>query len=347
MIAVSDKKVSVIVPVYNVEKYINKCVDSVLSQTYSNIEVILVDDESPDNCPEICDLYKEQDKRVKVIHKKNGGLGFARNSGLAEASGDYVLFVDSDDYIDPNMIKRLYDKLKETGSDTVFCGLSRSYKDGSVEKVPAYYDNKTFSGETVINNVLLEMIGSKPEEKEDAILYMSVWHALYSMDIIKKYGIKFPSEREFMSEDIAFHIDYLRYSKQVSYIADCLYYYRVNDLSLSMTYDPNRFNRRKKLYTQICEKLSFFLEEERYLLRAQRMFLGGVRGRIIDIVRYEDKKKTEKISEVTSDDMVQKVLFTYPYNKNPIKHKLYNFMIKYKLNLLLCVVTKMFLIIKK
>lgn len=93
-------KYSIIVPIYDVEKYIHKCLESIINQTYNDIEIILVDDESPDNCPEICDKFEQKDKRIKVIHKKNGGLSDARNAGLKIATGDYVLFVDSDDYID-------------------------------------------------------------------------------------------------------------------------------------------------------------------------------------------------------------------------------------------------------
>ncbi len=94
---------SIIIPVYNVEKYLNKCVDSVLNQTFTDFEVILVDDGSPDNCPAICDSYAEKDKRVRVIHKQNGGLICARKSGLEAARGDYIGFVDSDDWIEENM----------------------------------------------------------------------------------------------------------------------------------------------------------------------------------------------------------------------------------------------------
>ena len=95
--------ISVIVPIYKVEPYLHRCVDSILAQTYQNIEVILVDDGSPDSCPEICDEYAAQDERIKVIHKANGGLSSARNAGLDAASGDWVSFIDSDDWIEPDM----------------------------------------------------------------------------------------------------------------------------------------------------------------------------------------------------------------------------------------------------
>ena len=100
--------ISVIVPIYKVERYLNKCLDSIVNQTYKELEIILVDDGSPDGCPKICDEWGLKDSRIKVIHKANAGLGLARNSGLEVATGEYVAFIDSDDFIDLNMMKRLY-----------------------------------------------------------------------------------------------------------------------------------------------------------------------------------------------------------------------------------------------
>ena len=110
--------ISIIVPVYNVEPYINKCVDSILSQTYKNLEVILVDDGSPDNCPKICDNYASIDNRIKVIHQKNAGLSVARNNALDICTGEYVAFVDSDDWIENNLIEIAIGKMQEYGIHT-------------------------------------------------------------------------------------------------------------------------------------------------------------------------------------------------------------------------------------
>ena len=108
-----NRVISVIVPVYNVEKYLDKCVDSIVNQTYKNLEIILVDDGSPDNCPKMCDAWVEKDSRIKVIHKENGGVSSARNAGLKASCGEYIGFVDSDDFIQPDMFEQLlgaYDK---------------------------------------------------------------------------------------------------------------------------------------------------------------------------------------------------------------------------------------------
>lgn len=129
-------KISIIVPVYNVESYICKCVDSILVQSYKQIEIILVDDGSPDRCPEICDEYARKDKRIKVIHQENGGLSAARNSGIKVASGEYISFVDSDDYIDSDFIEQMYTCAEETNADIVCCGMSVINSNRTLISVP-------------------------------------------------------------------------------------------------------------------------------------------------------------------------------------------------------------------
>ena len=125
------KKISVIVPVYKAEDVLIKCVESILTQTYKNLEVILVDDGSPDHSGAICDQYVKKDNRVKVIHKKNGGVSSARNCGLDVATGDYCTFVDSDDYIDPTMYENMMKKAKQFDCDVVMCDCVKEYGDRS------------------------------------------------------------------------------------------------------------------------------------------------------------------------------------------------------------------------
>lgn len=132
--------ISIIVPVYNVEPYIERCVDSIIGQTYKNIEIILVDDGSPDNCPKICDEYAKKDNRIKVIHKENGGLSDARNEGIKVANGKYVGFVDSDDWVHESMFERLYHELISNDADISCCKLIRCTDEG--KKIEKKFDNK-------------------------------------------------------------------------------------------------------------------------------------------------------------------------------------------------------------
>ena len=124
--------ISVILPIYNVEPYLERAVDSIIKQTYRNIEIILVDDGSPDNCGNICDAYAKQDKRIIVIHKENGGLSDARNVGIKKASGKYITLVDSDDYVDDDYVEFLYSLIKNSGADMSICSHTVLYDNGTI-----------------------------------------------------------------------------------------------------------------------------------------------------------------------------------------------------------------------
>ena len=168
-------KVSIIVPIYNVEKYLDRCMQSLLGQTLKDIEIIMVDDGSPDGCPALCDEYVRRDARVKVIHKQNAGLGYARNAGLDVATGEYVAFVDSDDYVDLEMYEKLYVTAIRTGSDVVYCGFNRYYSENNVIHYANVNSEHVYKGEDV-NQLLLDFISSSPKCKKDWKYEMSVWH---------------------------------------------------------------------------------------------------------------------------------------------------------------------------
>ena len=330
-----NKLVSVILPVYNVEKYLDECYKTVKNQTYENIEIIFVDDGSTDSSGKKCDEYAQNDKRIKVIHKKNAGLGMARNSGLDIATGDYVVFVDSDDFIAENMIEKLMISVQEYDADTVYCSSVRYYGDGNSIIWRNKYDNAVFEKEDILQNVLLEMIASSPDEKEDQYIAMSVWHAIFSMQVIRGNNIRFHSEREFTSEDIIFDIDYLQCSNRVAFIPDSLYYYRLNKNSLSKKYNPDRFQKEKILYREIVCKLEKILPEATFIARVNRMFLGRVRGNIMLACTDTHENKLGRIKVIVEDEEVRQAIRCYPYNKNPIRQRVFNFCIDKRLILLL------------
>lgn len=148
--------ISVIVPVYKVENYLDRCVQSIVDQTYRNLEIILVDDGSPDNCGAMCDAWAEKDPRIKVIHKKNGGLSDARNAGLAVATGDYIGFVDSDDYIAPEMYRLLLERLLTDGSDISVCGIEMIFEDGTPSRPLTQSGCTTLNREEAMEAVIRE-----------------------------------------------------------------------------------------------------------------------------------------------------------------------------------------------
>lgn len=332
--------VSIIVPIYNVEIYLDNCVQSLLDQTYTNIEIVLVDDGSQDGCGTKCDIWKQRDSRIKVIHKNNTGLGMARNSGIDVATGKYVVFIDSDDWADKNMIKRLLNTAIEYGADTVLCNFIRSYSNGNEIKVLQKYRKEVSQGKDVINDILLEMIGTQPFEERDFNLYMSVWHGLYSLDLIHSYGIRFPSERQYISEDIIFDVDYFSKSNKVICIPDCLYYYRENEKSLSSMYNPVRFKKEAILFIEVQRKLAEILNKNQYKYRAERMFLGRVRSCIMRSTSCGFSQAKNEIEMICDNSIVKQVLSQYPYQKNPFSQRVFNFCLKNRMIFLVWVLAK-------
>ena len=338
--------ISVVVPVYNVSKFLRKNFDTLKNQTYKNIEIIFVDDGSTDNSGELCESYKNEDNRVKVIHKKNEGLGFARNTGIQNASGQYIMFIDSDDFVHIEMVEKLLKNLKFTNSDTSFCGYFEYYNDDNIIPKPALFDQKTFENKEVIYNVLLNMVASQLHEKKDSLLVMSVWHAIYSMDIIRKYNILFPSEREYISEDIIFDIEYLKNAKKVCYISEPLYFYRCNNAqSLTHKYSLDEFKKHKKVVKKIREEMSSFLKEEEYIYRADRYLLGRLRTCIQKAISYKkanNKFKLNKhIKDLINDTEIITILNRYPYNINPFEQRIFNYLIKIKFSIAIILLVKL------
>ncbi len=202
--------VSVIVPIYLVEPYLAKCIDSVLGQTYGDLEVLLIDDGSPDNCGRICDEYAKTDPRIHVFHTENHGLSAARNVGLDHAKGEYIAFVDSDDWIEPEMIETLYRKAVETGVDVVACGVYSEYPAGTIRK------QFRFQGGDALHGLIEGDVGE------------SVWNKLWKAQCFSQ--IRFPEGMYF--EDLA---TIFKIFAQVSAVTvpGCFYHYRYRKNSIS------------------------------------------------------------------------------------------------------------------
>ena len=149
-----NERISIIVPVFNVEKYIERCVKSIENQSYRNLEIILVDDESPDRCPQICDEYAKRDERIKVLHKKNGGLSDARNAGLDVATGEYIAFVDSDDWVETDFIETLYRNAESENADISIIGCTLVWDNGRKKQLSNEDEYYLFDKETAIRELL-------------------------------------------------------------------------------------------------------------------------------------------------------------------------------------------------
>lgn len=235
--------ISVIVPVYRVEEYLERCVTSILSQTYKNLEVILVDDGSPDQCPAICDACAEKDARVKVIHQENRGLSGARNAGIDAASGEYLAFVDSDDYVSSYFIEELYQLLQDTGCAIGQCRFSYVKGDGLVEEGDSAFC--IYRGESLME----QLYG--PEEK--ATYFVVAWNKLYRAELFKETGIRYPEGR--IHEDEATTYRLFHEAKKLAFLDRALYgYYTENGGSITSVFSAKRL----QWLTAHEERIAFF-----------------------------------------------------------------------------------------
>lgn len=241
---------SVIVPVYKVEKYLRQCVDSILRQSLCAIEVIIVDDGSPDGCPGICDEYASCDSRVKVLHKKNGGVSSARNAGLELASAPYVMFCDGDDYLSPYACEELYAAITESDADVACCNVELLWENEC--RVAKKYREKRQRYFSLPKN------GVRPiGEFEFSRLAVTVWNKLFKRAILTVEMIRFPDG--YYHEDDVFHRLYMNVAKRIVYVDKKFYVYRQRPFSIMSTVDAD-FRVRRDIdyfrgYEIVAEKL--------------------------------------------------------------------------------------------
>lgn len=241
---------SIVLSIYGVEKYLDRCINSILAQDFSNYELILVDDGSKDNCPQMCDTWVEKDKRIRVVHKKNAGLGMARNTGLENSTGKYIFFLDSDDYILPGLLSHVYDFLKRRPVDVVFYGFCRVDGNGVIrERFVPNPEKWVYTDNEEIKNVLLpDFICSNPETGEGHSIRISAWNCCINTSVLRCNDLSFVSERQFISEDIYYYIEAFPYLDSVAFIDDAYYCYCQNEGSLTFSYRPERYKRIKEFY---------------------------------------------------------------------------------------------------
>lgn len=251
-------KISIIVPIYNVEKYLEKCIQSILNQTFSNFELILVNDGSTDSCGEICDKYKKIDDRIIVIHKVNGGISSARNAGIDIARGEYIGFIDSDDYIHEKMYEILYNNAIKYNSDIVMCKERKVYEE---EKINQNYKINEFNIKQFSNIEALKKL------YEVRTTFVYVWNKLYKRNLFE--NLRYPDGKIYEDEFIAPKLIYK--SNIITYVESELYFYFQRKGSIV----NQKFNVRKFDKVDALEdNVNYFKlnkEKEIYLL-AQRAY---------------------------------------------------------------------------
>lgn len=238
--------VSVIVPVYNAGEFLTHCVRSILGQSLKNIECILVDDGSTDTSPALCDMFAAQDSRVRVLHQKNAGPSAARNAGIASAAGGYIAFADADDWMEPDMCRRMWEAACAAAADLVVCDYLLQ-SGGAAQYVASFPGGRFTAEETEIRERFLPyFFGYADGELADyksgcpfADYQSYVWLGLYRADVIARENIAFPDEKQYYNEDNLFNLLFLLRTKRLVHLPEALYHYRLTGESFT-----SRFNRR-------------------------------------------------------------------------------------------------------
>lgn len=268
--------ISIVVPIYKVEKYLEQCIRSIINQTYQNIEIILVDDGSPDNCGKMCDDYATKDGRIKVIHKQNGGLSDARNHGIEAATGKYITFVDSDDYIDEKYIEELHNAIKTNNVKVSQCGILHVNDEKQILKKSGHLEKQLLSGKQMLKDLY----------KDHGTENIVVWNKMYDIQLFKniRYPVGKIHEDEFTIYKIFYDVE------NVAILNKYYYNYRQNENSIT----GKKFNIKRLDKIEAYEqRLEFFKqknENELYQL-ALMSYLLEVREAYMNTKKYIDNSK--------------------------------------------------------
>ncbi len=252
----NDEKISIIIPIYNVERYLRQCLDSVVNQTYRNLEILLIDDGSPDKCGAICDEYAGKDSRIKVLHKSNGGVHAAWNDGIEMATGEWISFVDSDDWVETSLYEKMLSSPKSEEADIIittgyFWEESRGQFIRNAFVDPVFFENG--SGKEFLQ--IRAMIRPKGAKTKGALSY--IWSKLYRASFLRKENLKFdPAIRTGMMGDLLFNMDAYERAGTVLGLDLCGYHYRITNTSGTGKFDPDRAKKQEYIQEQLFSRVS-------------------------------------------------------------------------------------------
>lgn len=259
-------QISIIIPVYNAEKYLRDCLDSIIAQSFTNYEVILVNDGSTDNSGKICEDYEKKDHRFILVNQRNHGVSYARNTGLNIARAKLVFFSDADDWLSENALEVLYDEYIKTGSDMIIANMAFVYK-GHWQLVKVFDSAFTSNEKEFITQYERACIGygynPKPGATRKSAGLGSMGNKLYLRDIIERYNLRFDLEIFGIYEDNLFVLHYLEHCSSISYITDCVYYYRKVSNSNSRGYKPNTLEINQRIFDKIDAYINTYKSSRR------------------------------------------------------------------------------------
>lgn len=310
-------QISVIVPVYKTEQYLCACVDSILHQSYSDLEVILVDDGSPDNCPQICDDYAQRDERVRVIHQNNAGVAAARNAGLDAACGEYIAFVDSDDWIDPDMYAGMMEMANAHDCDVVMCDCLKEYENRSQvyshDIRAGFYDRAQLEQEYFPHLLMMPNVEYPPTISNWLCLFRNTEH-------IPRYaeGIRY-------SEDLLFGAQLMLSARSFYYMKDCCcYHYRMNPQSATHRFIPDKWQDYRKLHAKIVEVFGTREEEDfsHQIDLCLLFFVYNAVGELLGACQMPRWERIAKSKAILQEDEVRQMFDRLNIGALPVSWKL-------------------------
>ena len=336
-------KVSIIVPVYNAEKYLRQCVESLLSQTYRNVEIILVDDGSPDECPQLCNAYASKDKRVRVTHKKNEGAALARKTGLEVTTGEYVLFVDCDDWIESNTVSDCLNIALRDNADCVMFGYIREYPGKSILN-PLFLQDHSYTkeeSEQFVHRRIVGLVGEELREPQRIDNLSLFWIHMMKKSVAKKGRII--SERIVgTSEDTIFNL-YALDGCKVSYINKCFYHYRKsNAQSITTQHKPDLAEKWDVMYDVMQEYIDGSDRKDEYRTPFLNRVACGMIGLGLNEIGSSESmhKKSRHLKEILDKPLYREAFLQFDTSYCDAKWKLFFLLCKKRWTFLLVILLR-------
>lgn len=310
-------KISVIVPVYNVEKYITRCVDSLINQTLGDLEIVLVDDGSTDQSGAICDEYASKDSRIKVLHKTNAGQGLARNDGLKIASGEYVCFLDSDDYLELVTCEELSALMESKNADMVTYGYQIDSPEGKPLNKP-YIKDDEYVDTAITSEFIKHFFGDDP--KDINLRGFNSCMSCFRLSVIKNNDICFPSEREVLSEDTVFCLEFCKVANKVITTSEVYYHYCQKADSFSQGYMPDKMHKTMEMHSLLSKYSKEFGVD--VAIRLSMYVWVNLMASLKQEVRYSKNNAKVNIKKLVSDEAIKEQIEPLMKEALPVKQKL-------------------------
>lgn len=342
--------ISIIIPVYNVEKYISICLDSAVNQTYKDLEIVLINDGSTDTSKQIIEEYAIKDPRIKIINQSNKGISATRNEGIQNSSGEYIVFIDSDDWIDLNTCELALEALRKNNADLVYWSYCKEFGDRTEKK---YLENnhKVFTPEETkkLQRRVAGLYKNELQNPENADSLVTVWGKLYKREHIK--NIVFLDTKDIGNEDALFNLEALQPVKKAVYIHKCFYHYRkTNNTSFTHTYRPSLFNQWLQLFTLMQKYINQHITDPTFNTALQNRIALSIIGLGFNECankKVNHFKRAKNIANILKGEKHREALKNLELKYFPVHWKFFFFMAKKKLSLGLYILLLLILKIKK